>query len=204
MKNSEIYQKTGDLTFLKKIFWNLAFSSEEIQKKNLYPLVVHNNLKIQRTIYGAIICCVERSCGKKMEKPAGIFPWMNKPPRGGEGGDERTFLPPTLQIRFLCPRMFARLSIWSELQRLFRIPEQGSFATEIMSLPPFQTSDHGLINYMGTKAKCRCLKKLTCKGTVRQIFVSEFIDWRYSQTCWYFNPGLWTGVKVQDIITVFG
>ncbi len=27
-------------------------------------------------------------------------------------------------------------------------------------------------------AKCRHLKKLTCKGTLRQVFLSEFIDWR--------------------------
>jgi hypothetical protein len=29
----------------------------------------------------------------------------------------------------------------------------------------------GLINYIGTKAKCRYLKKLTCKGTLRQVFI---------------------------------
>ncbi len=36
---------------------------------------------------------------------------------------------------------------------------------------------HGLINYKDTKTKCRlywCLVKL--------------IDWRYSQSCWYFRP----------------
>ncbi len=31
---------------------------------------------------------------------------------------------------------------------------------------------HGLINYIDTKAKCRYLKKLTCKGTLRQVFVT--------------------------------
>jgi hypothetical protein len=30
---------------------------------------------------------------------------------------------------------------------------------------------HGLINYIGTKAKCRHLKKLTRKGTLRQAFI---------------------------------
>jgi hypothetical protein len=30
---------------------------------------------------------------------------------------------------------------------------------------------HELINYIDTKAKCRHLKKLTCKGTLRQVFV---------------------------------
>jgi hypothetical protein len=31
--------------------------------------------------------------------------------------------------------------------------------------------DHGLINYEDTKANCRHLKKLTCKGTSRQVFI---------------------------------
>ncbi len=48
-------------------------------------------------------------------------------------------------------------------------------------------TDTGLINYIDTKAKCRHLKKLTCKGTLRQG-LSEFINWRYSQSCWYFWP----------------
>jgi hypothetical protein len=30
---------------------------------------------------------------------------------------------------------------------------------------------HWLINYIDTKAKCRHLKKLTCKGTLRQVFI---------------------------------
>jgi hypothetical protein len=37
------------------------------------------------------------------------------------------------------------------------------------------------------KLKCRHLKKLTCKGTLRQV-LSEFIDWRYSQSCCYCLP----------------
>jgi hypothetical protein len=32
-------------------------------------------------------------------------------------------------------------------------------------------SSHGLINYIDTKAKCHHLKKLTCKGTLRQVFI---------------------------------
>ncbi len=43
---------------------------------------------------------------------------------------------------------------------------------------------HGLINYMDTKAKCRHLKKLT---SIRRC-LSEFIDWKYSQSSWYFRP----------------
>jgi hypothetical protein len=30
---------------------------------------------------------------------------------------------------------------------------------------------HGLIIYKDTKAKCRHLKKLTCKGTLQQVFI---------------------------------
>jgi hypothetical protein len=36
---------------------------------------------------------------------------------------------------------------------------------------------HGLINYKDTKTKCRLYWLLT-----------EFIDWRYSRSCWYFRP----------------
>jgi hypothetical protein len=43
----------------------------------------------------------------------------------------------------------------------------------------------GLIDYIDTKAKFRHLKKLTCKGTLQQV-LSEFKDWRDSQSCWYF------------------
>jgi hypothetical protein len=32
-------------------------------------------------------------------------------------------------------------------------------------------SSHGLINYLDTKDKCRHLKKLTCKRTLRQVFI---------------------------------
>ncbi len=32
-------------------------------------------------------------------------------------------------------------------------------------------ADHGLINYIDTKAKCCHLKRLTCKETLRQVFV---------------------------------
>jgi hypothetical protein len=38
-----------------------------------------------------------------------------------------------------------------------------------------KTLHHGLINYIDTKAKCRHLKKLTCKGTSRHagVYFSE-------------------------------
>jgi hypothetical protein len=32
------------------------------------------------------------------------------------------------------------------------------------------TCIHGLINYTDTKAKCRHLKKMNCKGALRQVF----------------------------------
>ncbi len=41
---------------------------------------------------------------------------------------------------------------------------------------------HGIINYVDTKPKCRHLKKLTCKGTLRQVFIS-----------------LWTGDTVSHV-----
>jgi hypothetical protein len=40
---------------------------------------------------------------------------------------------------------------------------------------------------MDNKAKCRHLKKLPVKGFCCRCS-SEFIDWRYSQSCWYFRP----------------
>ncbi len=33
------------------------------------------------------------------------------------------------------------------------------------------TSDHGIMNYIDTNAKCRHQKKFTCKGTLRQVFI---------------------------------
>jgi hypothetical protein len=33
---------------------------------------------------------------------------------------------------------------------------------------------HGLVNYIDTIAKCRHLKKLTCKGTLRQVFIRVY------------------------------
>ncbi len=31
-------------------------------------------------------------------------------------------------------------------------------------------------------------KFMTCKGTFRPVFLSEFIDWSYNQSCRYFRP----------------
>ncbi len=49
-------------------------------------------------------------------------------------------------------------------------------------------SSHGLINYTDTKAKFCHLKKFTCKERLCGRCLSEFIGWRYSQSCWYFQP----------------
>jgi hypothetical protein len=35
-------------------------------------------------------------------------------------------------------------------------------------------AEHGQINYVDTTAKCRHLKILTCKGTLRQVFIRVY------------------------------
>ncbi len=50
-----------------------------------------------------------------------------------------------------------------------------------------KTSNHGLNIYIETKAKCRHLKKWPENGFCGRC-LTEFIDWRYSQSCWYFRP----------------
>jgi hypothetical protein len=45
-----------------------------------------------------------------------------------------------------------------------------------------ERENHELINYKDTKTKCGHLKKWHVKG------LNEFIDWIYSQSCWYFRP----------------
>jgi hypothetical protein len=51
----------------------------------------------------------------------------------------------------------------------------------LIRLPP----NHGLINYKDTKTKCRHLKKLTCKGTLRQVFIRVY------------------GLEIQSVMMVF-
>jgi hypothetical protein len=36
------------------------------------------------------------------------------------------------------------------------------------------TVQNGLIYYVDTKAKCRHLKKITCKGTMRNVFIRVY------------------------------
>jgi hypothetical protein len=47
--------------------------------------------------------------------------------------------------------------------------------------------DHGLFNYIDNNAKCRHLKNWPVKGLCGR-WLSEFIDWSYSQSCQYFWP----------------
>jgi hypothetical protein len=49
---------------------------------------------------------------------------------------------------------------------------------------------HGLIKYLGTKAKCRHLKILTCTGTLRQVFIRVYR--LEMQSVGIFDPALWT------------
>jgi hypothetical protein len=46
---------------------------------------------------------------------------------------------------------------------------------------------HGLINYIDTKTKWRHLQNLLVKELCG-VCLLKFIDWRYSQSCWYFRP----------------
>ncbi len=46
---------------------------------------------------------------------------------------------------------------------------------------------HGLINNIDMKAKSHHLQNWSVKGLCGRG-LSEFIDWRYSQSCWYFRP----------------
>ncbi len=53
-------------------------------------------------------------------------------------------------------------------------------------------SRHGLANYTDTKAKCRHLKKLICKGTVRQVFFAVYRLEIQLVMRIFFDPALWT------------
>ncbi len=53
--------------------------------------------------------------------------------------------------------------------------------------PPYFSLIIRLINYIYTKAKCCHLKNWPVKGLCDRC-LSEFIDWRYRQSCWYCQP----------------
>ncbi len=62
-------------------------------------------------------------------------------------------------------------------------PPQPSFPISVSSSP--DTPSHGLINYVDTKEKCRHLTKINMQRDF-EVGDAEFIDWRYSQSYWYF------------------
>ncbi len=50
---------------------------------------------------------------------------------------------------------------------------------------------HGLINYIAIEAKCRHLKKLTCKGTLWQVFIRVHrLEIQFSHVG-IFDPAMW-------------
>ncbi len=49
------------------------------------------------------------------------------------------------------------------------------------------SSEHGLINYKDAKAKCCHLKTWHIEGLCGR-WLSEYVEWRYSKSCWYFRP----------------
>jgi hypothetical protein len=57
----------------------------------------------------------------------------------------------------------------------------------IRGLPGHGGPLQGLINYWDTKSKCRHLNNWPVKGLCTRC-LSEFIEWRYSQSLWYFRP----------------
>ncbi len=48
--------------------------------------------------------------------------------------------------------------------------------------------EHGLTNYKDTKNKMSSSKNNLTVNRLRGRCLLEFIDWRYSQSCWYFRP----------------
>jgi hypothetical protein len=63
-----------------------------------------------------------------------------------------------------------------------------------------QESYHGLMNYKDTKAKGRHLKKLTCKGTLRQVFISLIPPPPVThciRTCTYSNKSV---LRIHEIL----
>ncbi len=53
-----------------------------------------------------------------------------------------------------------------------------SWATDSFFSKPSQPTDcfvHGLIDCVDSKTKCRHIKKLACKGTLRKVFAKVYI-----------------------------
>ncbi len=72
------------------------------------------------------------------------------------------------------PGMLVTLQSSKKWISLWHSSPSSSFSSSPTLSPGFsgtQQSYHGLINYIDTKAKCRHLKKWTCQGTLRQVFI---------------------------------
>jgi hypothetical protein len=61
-----------------------------------------------------------------------------------------------------------------------------------------QSFIHGIIHYIDTKAKCRRLKKLTRKETLRQVFIRDS-RLEIQSVIGIFDPVLWTGAPVPSL-----
>jgi hypothetical protein len=85
---------------------------------------------------------------------------------------------------------------WQNIRIFTRICRMRyTVVTQTFSLQLNGQSFHGLTNNIDTVAKCRHLKKLTVKGTLalRQVFFRVYrLEIVNSQSCWYFDPALWT------------
>ncbi len=66
------------------------------------------------------------------------------------------------------PKWIVSLKLFPELYEFWRL--SGSNFLQYLALD-LLVGRHGLINHIETKAKCRHLKILTCKGTLRQVFI---------------------------------
>jgi hypothetical protein len=65
------------------------------------------------------------------------------------------------------------------------------FSEEIAVLCNLYRAKHGLINCVDIKAKCRYLKKLSCEGTLRQLFIRVY-RLEIQSFMLNFRPSLWT------------
>jgi hypothetical protein len=101
---------------------------------------------------------------------------------------------PSLKTSF-CPKRYGSLYDWSlereicepVLKRYFTNPWQKWIPSQNLNSgePPY----HGPNIYKTPNTKCRLYWCLI-----------EFIDWRYSQSCWYFRPLLWTGAPLTFLL----
>jgi hypothetical protein len=77
--------------------------------------------------------------------------------------------------------------VWNLKKRCLKVVTHYCFQKVNHNPRLLEDYKHGLIYYTGTKAKCRHLKNWPVLGLCSRC-LSEFTDWRYSQSCWYFRP----------------